>query len=351
MFQLSAAPDTQHDGLFIEEGSGGFVTDLIFYGGNIAANMGNQQFTMRNLTFYNSITAIKQIWDWGWTYHGISINNCNIGLDISGSTNGFHSVGSVTFIDSSISNTSIGISTTQDSTTEAGTLSSPSLILENVVFSNVEIAVQGPTQVSGSTGTIVISAFGEGNVYSLSGETTIQGAIDAASRPASLLSGDVYYSRSKPQYEDISSSAFVSVRDYGATGDGQTDDTDALGNALSDAKAGNKVLFVDAGTYKVSQTICIPSGSRIVGESYSVILASGDGIWSDINNPNPVVQVGEPGENGTVEWSDMIVSTQGAQPGAILVEWNLAAPADSPAGMWDVHSRIGGFTGSQLQVC
>jgi glucan 1,3-beta-glucosidase len=47
----------------------------------------------------------------------------------------------------------------------------------------------------------------------------------------------------------------------------------------------------------------------------------------------------------------MIVSTQGAQPGAVLIEWNLAAPTDSPAGMWDVHGRIGGFAGSQLQVC
>lgn len=34
------------------------------YGGN----WGNQQFTMRNLTFNNVVTAINQIWDWGWTY-------------------------------------------------------------------------------------------------------------------------------------------------------------------------------------------------------------------------------------------------------------------------------------------
>jgi glucan 1,3-beta-glucosidase len=65
-FRLSSASGTQHEGLFIEDGSGGFVTDLVFYGGNIGADIGNQQFTMRNLTFYNANTAIVQLWDWGW---------------------------------------------------------------------------------------------------------------------------------------------------------------------------------------------------------------------------------------------------------------------------------------------
>jgi glucan 1,3-beta-glucosidase len=44
----------------------------------------------------------------------------------------------------------------------------------------------------------------------------------------------------------------------------------------------------------------------------------------------------------------MIVSTQGSTPGAVLIEWNLAAASGS--GMWDVHTRIGGFAGSQQQV-
>lgn len=56
------------------------MNDLVFYGGNAGAVFGNQQFTMRNLSFYNSVTAINQLWDWGWTYKSISINNCSIGL-------------------------------------------------------------------------------------------------------------------------------------------------------------------------------------------------------------------------------------------------------------------------------
>ncbi len=45
----------------------------------------------------------------------------------------------------------------------------------------------------------------------------------------------------------------------------------------------------------------------------------------------------------------MIVSTQGAQAGAILIKWNLASTPSSPSGMWEVHTRLGGFVGSNLQ--
>jgi glucan 1,3-beta-glucosidase len=69
-----------------------------------------------------------------------------------------------------------------------------------------------------------------------------------------------------------------------------------------------------------------------------------------MNSPQPVVRVGAFGESGQVEWSDMIVSTQGAQAGAVLIEWNLASSSGSPSGMWDVHVRVGGFAGSQLQA-
>lgn len=65
VFRMSTKQGTQHQGLFIEEGSGGFMNDLIFEGGFIGATFGNQQFTSRNLTFRNCVQAINQIWDWG----------------------------------------------------------------------------------------------------------------------------------------------------------------------------------------------------------------------------------------------------------------------------------------------
>jgi glucan 1,3-beta-glucosidase len=108
-------------------------------------------------------------------------------------------------------------------------------------------------------------------------------------------------------------------------------------------------VFIDYGLYKITSPIVIPPGSKIVGESYPVLMASG-AHWSNIANPLPFIQVGSTsGQAGTVELSDFIVSTQGSVPGAVLIEWNLAS-SGTPSGMWDVHTRIGGFTGSQLQV-
>lgn len=57
VFNMPATPDVVHVGLFIEEGSGGFMTDLTFNGGAAGASMGNQQYTMRNLQFNDCKTG------------------------------------------------------------------------------------------------------------------------------------------------------------------------------------------------------------------------------------------------------------------------------------------------------
>jgi glucan 1,3-beta-glucosidase len=350
VFMLSTAPGTQHAGIFIESGSGGFMTDLIFNGGAFGVNFGNQQFTTRNLTFNNVATAIYQIWDWGWTYQGITINNCQVGLNITSFSNGNQSVGSVTFLDSSISNTPVGVSTIR--TSSSSPPSGGGLILENVALSNVPVAVQGAggaTLLAGTSGQTTIAGWGQGHSYTPSGPTVFQGPITPNSRPSSLLSGDRFYTRAKPQYQSLAVSSFISARDSGARGDGTTDDTGALQNAINSAASAGKILFLDAGYYKVTGTIYIPAGSKITGESYPVIMSSGS-FFADMNNPQPVVQVGKSGESGTVEWSDTIVSSQGAQAGAIFIEYNLASSATSPTGLWDVHTRVGGFAGSQLQL-
>jgi len=111
----------------------------------------------------------------------------------------------------------------------------------------------------------------------------------------------------------------------------------------------NQIVFFDFGVYKITRTLNVPPNSKIVGETYPVIMSSGE-FFADINQPRPVVRIGFPGEAGSIEWSDMIVSTQGHQPGAVLFEVNLAASTSNPTGLWDVHARIGGFTGSNLQV-
>lgn len=84
------------------------MNDLVFYGGFRGVVLGNQQYTMRNLSFFNAVTAIYQLWDWGWTYQSITIRNCSVGLDMADlNDKGSQSVGSVTFFDGSFYNTSV----------------------------------------------------------------------------------------------------------------------------------------------------------------------------------------------------------------------------------------------------
>ena len=281
---------------------------------------------------------------------GLSINNCGVGIDMSNAGSQGQLVGSVTVIDSKFSNTPIGIATARNSASIPNT--GGSLALENVVFTNVPVAVKGPTSTSlaGSTGTTTIAGWVQGNVYSPTGPNKALSPVSSFVRPASLLNGKNYYTRSKPQYETILSAQFSSVRAAGAKGDGVTDDTAAIQAIINSATSAGKIVYFDYGVYKVTNSITIPPGAKIVGESYPIIMASGS-FFSNINNPVPVIRVGAvSGQTGVVEWSDMIVSTQGAAAGAVLIQWNLASPAGTPSGMWDVHTRIAGFKGSNLQT-
>ncbi len=58
----------------------------------------------------------------------------------------------------------------------------------------------------------------------------------------------------------------VSVKDFGAVGDGVADDTSAIQTGVNACVVAGQVLFMPAGTYKVTDTINIPSFTQIVGE-------------------------------------------------------------------------------------
>lgn len=309
---------------------------------------------MRNLVFNNCVTAISQIWSWGWVYQKITINNCQVGLDMSSGGATAQSVGSVIFIDSSITNTPVGVLTAYSSTSKPATAGS--LILENVQLSNVPTAIKlvtGATILAGTTGSTTIAGWGDGHQYLQSGQnqyhgSQFEGAIQPVPRPASLVQSGQYFTAAKPQFEFYPVSSFVSVRAGGAVGNGVADDTKALQQVITAAAQAGRIVFVDAGTYRITSTLLIPAGTKIVGEGFSVIMSSGS-FFNDMSNPKPVVKVGNAGDTGTISMLDLIISTQGQQRGAVLIEYNLASPLSALSGMWDVHTRVGGFTGSNLQ--
>ncbi|RFU27644.1 hypothetical protein B7463_g8690, partial [Scytalidium lignicola] len=337
-------------GIFMDNGSGGFMTDLTFNGGKYGAFFGNQQFTTRNLTFNNCQTAVFMNWNWAWTLQGLTINNCQIGVDMASGGASSQSVGSVLLLDSTISNTPIGVSTVYH--TDEG-VTNGTLIIDNVDFSNnVPVAVSNAgTKATILAGNTKVASWAQGNTYSGSnaGKAVQAPLASPASKPKTLLNsaGNVF-TRSKPQYEALPASSFISTKSNGAKGDGVTDDTAAI-QAIFNSAGENDVVYFDHGAYLITSTVKVPKNIKITGEIWPLIMAGGSTSFKDQANPAPVFQVGQPGDQGFVEMSDLIFETAGPQPGAIMIEWNVAETSQGSAGMWDVHVRIGGSAGTDLQ--
>ncbi|KAK4238969.1 pectate lyase superfamily protein-domain-containing protein [Achaetomium macrosporum] len=238
----------KQQGIFMDNGSGGFMTDLTFNGGNYGAFLGNQQFTTRNLTFNNCKTAIFMNWNWAWTFHGVKINNCG-------------TVGSVL--------------TAYDPTSPQ---TNGTLILENVDMTGTQQAIfSDATNAALLPGNQKVSFFAQGRAYG-----------GAAGTAGKAIQGpqDALVTRSKPQYENVPVGNFVSVKANGAKGDGATPD-------------------------------------QITVKIWPLILAGGDSFFKDQANPKPVFQVGQPGDKG--------------EPGAIMMEWNVAGSSPAAAGLWDLE--------------
>jgi glucan 1,3-beta-glucosidase len=461
----------KQQGIFMDNGSGGFMSDLTFNGGNYGMFLGNQQFTTRNLVFNDCQTAIYMNWNWAWTFKSVKINNCEVGLNMSTSPSN-QTVGSVLMLDSKLTNTPTGIVTawTQKSIPVGG----GDLILDNVDFSGSKVAVAGYDGKTILTGGSVVENWVQGNTYTPSktinkraseaelvvtvvetvtetvhacaashglpsasftgGEAPApaktessesaaspvpgpgtssdtdrspkpsfpssvvsaqqpavpvtstaaspqstssgsegdqdresgsdssaatcgasapvvpartQSTMKTASKPASLLKGGAVFERSKPLYENLAPSAFISVKSAGAKGDGVTDDTAAIQKIFDSYKDG-QVIYFDHGAYVITSTIKVPKNIKITGEIWPMLMAHGP-KFANQDKPVPVFQVGQKGDIGSVEMTDLIITTKGPAAGAILMEWNLAGSSQGSAGMWDVHFRIGGAAGTELQ--
>ncbi|KAF8446401.1 exo-beta-1,3-glucanase [Boletus edulis BED1] len=341
--EMSQANGTQHQGLFMENGSGGFMGDIVFNGGKNGISVGNQQFTVRNITVNNAVVGINAAWTWGWTYQRVSINNCSIGFSLTtgGTTAATQTVGSEAIIDVTVMNTPVFVQTT---TASNGTLAG-SIVLNNVQLYNVPVAVGvegGEVVLKGSSSSMYIDSWAQGNVYA--GNDGVphftQGNIKPPQKPWNIIdSQNNIFGRGHPQYPDYSVDQIASVKSYGAVGDGRTDDTAAL-QKIFDMFSGCKLIFFDAGAYYITDTLYIPAGSQIAGEAWSVILGGG-AMFQDQKNPKVMVEAGAPYTIGILEITDIIFSTLGPAPGAILVEWNVKQPWDQQggAGMWDTYFR------------
>jgi glucan 1,3-beta-glucosidase len=356
VFNMIEGEDSNQQGIFMDNGSGGFMTDLVFNGGNYGAFFGNQQFTTRNLTFNNVNTAIFMNWNWLWTLKSINVNNCGVGVNMSTGGSTSQTVGSVLIQDSTFKTTKAAVVT---AFTKGQANSNGTLIIDNSDFTGSTNAV---TDLSGNVilaGGSKVASWGQGHAYTTGSaanvtrrgtdnQIPIQGSLTAPAKPTALVNANgAIFERAKPQYESVPVANFVSVKSAGAKGDGVTDDTAAIQKVLDSATA-DQVVYFDHGAYRVTDTVKIPKNIKITGEIWPLLMADGPS-FSDSSNPKPVFQVGQPGDVGNVEISDLIFETLGPAPGAIIMEWNVAEESQGSAGLWDTHFRIGGTAGTQLQ--
>jgi glucan 1,3-beta-glucosidase len=148
------------------------------------------------------------------------------------------------------------------------------------------------------------SLLGRRNVYT---KQTLTPKTLAPNKPTSLLDDNGnYFTRSKPQYEDVSAGSIVVATSHGISNDGTGDQTAAI-NSLLSGNVGS-LIFFPAGVYLVEGTVKIPVDSTIVGSGWSQIMATGS-YFQDEDNPQIVVQVGKEGDVGAIEISDMVSFT------------------------------------------
>ncbi|KAF2396068.1 pectin lyase-like protein [Trichodelitschia bisporula] len=343
--------EVRHTGIYMENGSGGFVSDLTFLGGRVGFMAGNQQYTGRNLRFKGCQTAIEMIWDWGFSWKSLSVVDCKIGINATGvaQEGGGKAQGtaSLTLMDSVFQNVDQVLLTAQVPNYK------PNIVLDNVKLQgNIGTVVSdGESVLLGHEGDTVES-WAIGNRFTKDEETGNNrvGPMEPPRKDPSLLTaGGKFFEREKPQYNNLPAGSFFNILDFNVRNDGVYPNQNAVGinRALKLAAGQNKVVVFPAGVYKVDDTIFIPPGSRIVGVLWSQLMAVGEAFQSEVDL-KVLAKVGNPGDKGVIEISDMMFTGSGPTRGAIFMEWNIKESHQGSAAMWDTIFRVGGAQGTDL---
>ena len=74
----------------------------------------------------------------------------------------------------------------------------------------------------------------------------------------------------------------LSAADYGAVGDGVTDDTEALEHLFDAAASLKKAAYIPAGTYLIRRPLTLKSGMEVYGDGESTILKKKAAVWHSL---------------------------------------------------------------------
>jgi hypothetical protein len=246
-------------------------------------------------------------------------------------------VGSLILTDTLIANTPTGIITSLYAE------NSTALLVQNTGFFNVKDAIVDsviPKTLVAGGNQVFIDNWGFGMLSTKSGNSSFVNGqnIIAMNRTESLLAESGYvnrnfFTRRRPKYYDVGTAQILDVKAMGAKGDGITDDGPVLNSILQTAANLSSVVYFPYGVYVIKDTLKVPVGSRIIGQAWSQIMATGSKFQNEIE-PRVAVKVGDVGDVGIVEIQDMLFTVSGNTEGAIVVQWNVHESTKGSAGLW-----------------
>lgn len=193
------------------------------------------------------------------------------------------------------------------------------------VSSDANITIDGSTSISIGTSTATSIIIGRtGTTTTFPGNLMIDGFLtDGGGNPYVTSTGASVSSTNQISYLNGATSSVsrtltsklqdtVSVKDFGATGNGTTDDTAAIQAAVNAAAR----VYFPSGTYKISSAIILHSGSVLYGSGR---VPSEDG--AEIKNTGSGYSFSIPTSTDDVEISDMWIDSESdsAAQGGIFV--------------------------------
>lgn len=125
----------------------------------------------------------------------------------------------------------------------------------------------------------------------------------------------------------------INVKDYGAVGDGSTDDTTSISNAIADLSTDKDVLYFPSGIYKTTTQLSITTPELVVLLGHNAYLMP---TQSD-NNPAITIDVGN-----RIVMSGITIDAMNSADTSTLVE---IANAEFGAQIHDVHFKNAGGYG------
>ncbi|CAI7637121.1 unnamed protein product [Penicillium viridicatum] len=331
---------TGHTGIDINAGSTIAVTDVHITGGGIGIKNSNQQVNFKNVYFESCRTAFAAAGGWTVLLQQATFDKCGTGIDMTG-----NGLGSLVLLDSTSTNTG-PVVRFHDSSNDSGNRNSQFLIQNLKHDTSNAIAVD-------SQGNVALAATSHVDTWvwgTVAPETYQTGVSWDTKRPAPLLVNEKFFTKAQPTYQDYHTRDIVNVKTVSGhivKGDGKTDDTNSLNAILAENADSCKVTYIPFGVYRVSDTIFVPVGTRIVGEAWSVISAYGD-KFKDSDNPRPVIQLGNAGDIGVIEIQDMRFSVGEILPGAKIIEINAAGDQPGDVGLWNTMAMVGGTADTSI---